>query len=143
MKKYLVFSAILFLLSSTAFAQNDKQEIERAILNYVEAFYEADTMKAYLSIAPDLAKKGYYTHNGQVIEAKMNFEQFIRLSQRWKQTQNITPDSPKKITVFDVLDKIASAKVEAKWGIDYFHLAKVNGKWIIMNVLWQEYPKAN
>ena len=48
--------------------------------------------------------------------------------------------TPKKITVFEVLDKIATAKVEAKWGIDYFHLAKINDKWMIVNVLWQDYP---
>jgi hypothetical protein len=69
----------------------------------------------------------------------MNFEQLVRLAQRWKATQNITAETPKKITVFDVLDKIASAKVEAKWGIDLFHLAKIDGRWMIINVLWQDY----
>ncbi len=133
-----------FLLAGTVvFGQQaeEKQQIERAILNYVEAFYDADTTKAYESIARDLAKRGYYTSKeGDIKEAKMSFEQLVHLSQRWKANQNITPETPKKITVFDVLDKIATAKVEAKWGIDYFHLAKLNGKWTIINVLWQDYP---
>lgn len=123
-------------------AQHDEQrQIEQAILNYVEAFYEADTSKAYESVARDLAKRGYYTSkDGKMAEAKMSFDQLVRLAQRWKNTQNITAQSPKKITVFDVLDRIASAKVEAVWGIDFFHLAKVNGNWTIINVLWQDYP---
>jgi hypothetical protein len=144
-KKLPQFLLTIFLMSFgfAAMAQQaeEKQKIERAILNYVEAFYEADTAKAYESIARDLAKRGYYTpKEGGMREAKMSFEQLVQLAQRWKQNQNITPETPKKITVFDVLDKIATAKVEAKWGIDYFHLAKLNNKWTIINVLWQDYP---
>lgn len=136
------FFVIICLLSvSHVFAQSadDKKGIEKAIANYVDAFYEADTTKAYESIAKDLAKRGYYVRNNEVVEAKMSFEQLVRLAQRWKSTQNITSATPKKITVLDVLDKIASAKVEAQWGIDYFHLAKIKGNWTIINVLWQDY----
>lgn len=141
MKKLVVCLALL-AVCCFCFAQDDKKQIEKAILNYVEAFYNADTTKAYESIARDLAKRGYYTtKEGNVAEAKMSFEQLVRLAQRWKNTQDITAESPRKITVFDVLDKIASAKVEAVWGIDYFHLAKIKGNWTIINVLWQDYPK--
>jgi hypothetical protein len=138
---FIVFA--LSLISISSFCQDDdRQLIEKAIHNYVDAFYQADTTKAYESIAKDLAKRGYYTSkDGKINEAKMSFEQLVRLAQRWKNTQNITADSPKKITVFDILDRIASAKVEAQWGIDFFHLAKINGTWTIINVLWQEYPK--
>lgn len=141
--KSTVFFVTLFF-STTLFAQNadDKAAVEKAIMNYVNAFYEADTTKAYESIARDLAKRGYYTtKEGAVVEAKMSFEQLVKLAQRWKASQNITAETPRKVTVFEILDKIASAKVEAKWGIDYFHLAKVAGTWTIINVLWQEYPK--
>ena len=141
--KTFVLTLVLSMAAFISFAQDgEKQMVEKAIHNYVDAFYQADTTKAYESIARDLAKRGYYTgKDGKVNEAKMSFEQLIRLAQRWKNSQNITPESPKKITVFEILDKIATAKVEAQWGIDYFHLAKINGNWMIINVLWQEYPK--
>ncbi len=143
MKKILIITFTLCLIN-TANAQSpeDRQGVEKAVLNYVEAFYEADTTKAYESVAPFLAKRGYYTgKNSELREATMSFDQLISLSKRWKQTQHITPETPKKITVFEILDKTASAKLEAKWGIDYFHLAKLNGKWMIVNVLWQDPPK--
>jgi hypothetical protein len=143
MKKLLIIIFTVCLIN-TANAQSpeDRQGVEKAVLNYVEAFYEADTTKAYESVATFLAKRGYYTgKNGELREATMSFDQLISLSKRWKQTQQITPETPKKITVFEILDKTASAKLEAKWGIDYFHLAKLNGKWMIINVLWQDPPK--
>jgi hypothetical protein len=138
-----LMAAFFVFGSSVAKAQevNEKKRIEKAILNYVEAFYEADTTKAYESVARDLAKRGYYTpKDGGMREAKMSFDQLVQLAKRWKDDQNITAATPKKITVFEVLDKIATAKVEAKWGIDYFHLAKLDNKWTIINVLWQDYP---
>jgi len=141
MKKIVTTVFFQLLIATSLFAQDEKKAIEKAILNYVEAFYEADTTKAYESVIADLAKRGYYQKGSEVVEAKMSFEQLVRLAKRWKATQNITSESPKKITVFDMLDKIATAKVEALWGIDYFHLAKVNGKWMIVNVLWQDHPK--
>jgi prophage antirepressor-like protein len=124
-------------------SSTDKQQIERAILNYVEGVYEADTAKIYESVSPFLAKRGYYLRDNQLREATMTFDQLVALTKRWNQNQEITAATPKKITVFDILDKTASAKVEAKWGIDYFHLAKINGKWTIVNVLWQDYPVKN
>jgi hypothetical protein len=143
MKKILL-ATICLTTSLVLHAQSaeDKAGVEKAVLNYVEAFYEADTAKAYESIVPFLAKRGYYTSKtGEVKEATMSFDQLIALAKRWKQSQNITAETPKKITVFEVSDKIATAKLEAKWGIDYFHLAQLNGKWMIINVLWQDPPK--
>jgi hypothetical protein len=143
MKKLLVVTFTLCLINITnAQSTEDRHGVEKAVLNYVEAFYEADTSKAYESVATFLAKRGYFTgKNGELREATMSFDQLISLSKRWKQTQQITPETPKKITVFEILDKTASAKLEAKWGVDYFHLAKLNGKWMIINVLWQDPPK--
>lgn len=135
-----VLSCIAF--ASMAQTSDDRKAVEKAILNYVEAFYEADTTKAYESVAPFLAKRGYFTgKTGEARQATMSFEQFVSMAKRWKQSQNITAASPKKITIYEVLDKTASAKLEALWGIDYFHLAKLNGKWMIVNVLWQDAPK--
>lgn len=143
MKSILSFLFVLGSLFSVSGQQDtDRQAVEKAILNYVESVYEADTTKAFESVAKFLSKRGYFTtKTGEAKEATMSFEQLIRLVKRWKNTQTITPESPKKITIYEVLDKTASAKLEALWGIDYFHLAKIEGKWMIVNVLWQDPPK--
>jgi Putative lumazine-binding len=39
-----------------------------------------------------------------------------------------------------VLDKTAAAKIVAFWGIDYMQLAKYDGQWKIVNILWQAHP---
>jgi hypothetical protein len=49
--------------------------------------------------------------------------------------------APKEIRILDLLDQTASAKLIAHWGVDYFHLAKYDGRWMIVNVLWQTPPR--
>ena len=66
----------------------------------------------------------------------MNFEQLKGLAATWNSNnrQGIDESTPREIVVLDVLDKIASAKLTAQWGIDYFQLEKMDGKWMIRHV---------
>jgi len=46
----------------------------------------------------------------------------------------------KDVTVLDIFGNAASAKaVMADW-VDYMQLAKVDGRWVIVNVLWEKKP---
>jgi len=45
--------------------------------------------------------------------------------------------SPRKVTIVEHTDMIANVKLEAAWGIDYLHLTKFSGEWMIMNVIWE------
>jgi len=39
-----------------------------------------------------------------------------------------------------VPDKAGSAKIVARWGVDYLHLAQVDSRWLIRTILWQRPP---
>ena len=49
----------------------------------------------------------------------------------------------KDITILDRYGNVASAKAVMTGWIDYMHLAKVDGEWKIVNVLWEVKPKAD
>ena len=71
----------------------------------------------------------------------MTYEQLIKLTKRWnKDGSRANENSVKEVTVFEVLDKTATAKVTAVWGVDYMHLVKLDGEWKVMNILWQSPP---
>lgn len=124
MKKTLL-GTVFFLLTLSGQAQlaQDEKLIKEAIQNYVEAFHEVDTLKVYDISVLDLAKKRYYK-DGQIKEVKIFFEPIESLAQTIAANQKVTAATPAKIIVFEVLDKIAAAKVEAKKGVNYFHLKK-------------------
>lgn len=144
-------TAILFLtVLATLFSANaqtieDKEAVRRAALDYVEAIYEVDPAKAERSVHPDLAKRGFSRRNGATAYTPltMTFAQLVELAQNYNKTGRVPKDAPKEVVVFEVSDQTASAKVTASWGIDYLHLAKYEGRWKIINVLWQSPPKPN
>lgn len=144
----LLFSAVVTFegwcfLASSSFSQNspDSMEIKEAILDYTEGVYNVDTLRIYNSVHPNLVKRGsWYDKQKQDYSnlQEMNFKQLVDLAARWNRDgKRANSESVRKIEIFDVQDKTASAKLTAVWGTDYFHLAKIDGKWYIMNVLWQ------
>ena len=46
----------------------------------------------------------------------------------------------KDVTILDVFENAASVKVVAADWIDYLHVAKFGGRWVIVNVLWEMKP---
>jgi hypothetical protein len=136
--------ALLFVLPSTAWAQSeaDRTAVRQAALDYVEALYEVDTSRVARSVHPALTKYGYYRAEGTYRGAPMTYDELKQLALRWNRDhQRVDPETAvKEVVVFDVLDKTASAKIVAHWGVDYMHLAKVDDRWMIRNILWQSPP---
>jgi len=117
----------------------DRDAVHQAALDYVMALYDADPSRVDRSVHPELTKYGYW-HNGTEYRGRaMTFDQLKDLARTWNaDEERLDPDTADKdVIVYDVLDKTASAKIVADWGIDYMHLAKVDGSWKIRNILWQ------
>jgi hypothetical protein len=129
--------------ATTAANPDESALIKQAMLDYVEGVYEVDPKKIERSVHPDLAKRGFYVKRGETAysQAPMTFTELVELSKRYYAKTKPPQNAPKEIVIFDRLDQTASAKLTAAWGIDYMHLAKYEGKWMIVNVLWQSLPK--
>lgn len=145
MKKLLALILFSLALSLTANAQSkdDKEAVRQAALDYVESIYEVDPARAERSVHPDLAKRGFSVRKGETVYTPnaMTFTQLVELAKNYNKNGRIPKDAPKEVVVYEVSDQTASAKVTATWGIDYLHLAKYDGKWKIINILWQSPPK--
>lgn len=114
--------------------------VRRAVLDYVEGFYEGDTAKLVRSVSRNVHKAGYWRARDSVTYSysEMPFAEFMAYALRVKANNRQAPASaPKVVALFDVLDQTASAKLTAYWGVDYLLLARQNGRWTITHVLWQ------
>lgn len=152
MKLFLFALLGMVYIGSSAFStdplkkhKTDQELIKEAILDYVEGVYNVDTARIYRSVHPTLVKRGswYDDKNKHYVPLQeMTFNQLVNLTKRWnKDGSRADANSIKDIVIYDVQDKTAAAKLTAVWGTDYFHLAKLDGKWYIMNVLWQSPPR--
>lgn len=123
----------------------DREGVRRAVLDYVEGFYEGDSTKLVRSVRPEVYKYGFYraADSTRYQGMQMTWPQFHAYANRVKASGRPMPASaPKTIDIFDVLDQTASAKLTARWGIDYLLLARYDGRWMISHVLWQSPPPA-
>ena len=140
MKK--IISILLFcLIIKFVSAQEAKEKIERACLDYVEGFYEGDTVKLIRSLKPSLYKFGYWKNDKSgkyEPDENMNFRQALDYAKGVSIKKRFAKEgSPKKVEVLDIMNIIAVAKVTAWWGTDYILLAKQDDKWMIEQVLWE------
>jgi hypothetical protein len=121
---------------------DDREAVKQAVLDYVEALYEADSSRIEKSVHRDLFKLGFERDkDGTYKPYRMTYQELYDLAGRWNKTGRIPKNSKKEIVVYDVADQTASAKLTAMWGIDYVHLAKFDGKWMITDILYQTPPR--
>lgn len=123
-------------------AEADRQGVRQAALDYVNALYRADTAPIVRSVDTSLVKYGYVLDGNRYTGRPMSYDQLKELARTWNKDQaRVNPDSARKnVVVFDVLDKTASAKVIAHWGVDYLHLVKTGEGWKIRQIIWQTHP---
>lgn len=147
MKKWILIIAALVLLPSAALAQTDadREGVRQAVLDYVEGIYTVDASRIERSVHPELAKRGFFVKKGETAYSSdvMTFQQLVEVAKTFNKNGRLPKDAPKEVVIFDISDQTASAKLTAVWGIDYIHLAKYDGKWKFVNVLWQTPPKRN
>ena len=121
----------------------EREGVRRAVLDYVEGFYEGDSTKLVRSIRPEFYKYGFAwsADSARYRGMRMTWQAAMDFANRVKaRNEQARPGSPKEIVLLDVADQTASAKLTAWWGIDYLLLGKYDGKWMISHVLWQTPP---
>ena len=122
----------------------DRDAVRRAMLDYLEGFYEGDTAKLVRSIRPEVDKFGFWRQRDSTryVPEGMPWEEFLSYARGVRQRNKPAPaTAPKEVIIYDVRDQTASGKVVAWWGTDYILLGKYDGRWMIRQVLWQSNPK--
>ena len=142
MRAHVVVALMLLAAPVAAQTAADSAGVREAALDYLNSIYNADTALVYRSVRPELAKRGYYIpRNGSAYANEpMTFAELVETARTWNAAKKDTSTWPKEVRILDILNQTASAKVTARWGVDYMHLAKYNGKWMIVNILWQSPP---
>jgi len=140
MKKILSILLLSIIFQYTS-AQDNKEKITRACLNYLEGFYEGDSAKLIQSVKPSLYKTGFWKdkQSGKYNpDGNMTYRQAIEYANKVLEKKGFAKaDAPKKVEVLDISNSIAAAKVTAWWGLDYILLSKQEDKWMIEEVLWE------
>jgi len=118
----------------------DEKAVHAALEDYVLGFYEAAPERLERSISKDMKKMGYWresTESDWLGPLHMTYEQALELAGSWNEGGRQGEDLKYSIELHEVSGRTATGKLTAKWGLDYVHLAKEEGRWRIHHVIWQ------
>ena len=145
MKQTLLAVAIAAALLSPARAQTseDTAAIKATALDYIEGWYEGNAERMERALHPKLVKRIFEKNRaGELALDEMTAAQLVERTRRGGGKKTPSEKQQKDVTVLDVFQNAASVKVVASDWIDYMQMAKVDGRWVIVNVLWEMKPKA-
>ena len=115
------------------FIMNEKDAIIKTILDYVEGWYCSDSDRMGKALHPKLSKRRV-TGDGDVWDVTRDW--MVDATGKGQGRIENPKDGLKTITILDMTDTIASAKLVSEEFDDYLHLAKEHGSWVIINALW-------
>ena len=146
-KLYLLLVLLLMTLASAAHAQStvpnaDAAAIRQTALDYIEGWYEGNPERMERALHPELAKRIVRTNpqNNQSRLDQMSAMSLVQGTRRGGGRNTPKERQQKDVTILDVYEGVASVKVIASDWIDYLHMARFNGRWVIVNVLWELKP---
>jgi putative lumazine-binding protein len=140
--------ASALLLNGAAVAQiassDESAAITKTALDYIEGWYAGDAARMERALHPELAKRMIST-DPKTGRSQFNHMGAMALVQHTRDGGGKkTPQDRqlKEVTILDRYNNAAVVKVVASDWIDYLEVAKFNGEWKIINVLWELKPNA-
>jgi hypothetical protein len=142
---HLVLLALPLLPVSVLRAQSsaDSAGIRAAALDYAEGWYEGNADRMSRALHPELVKRIVVrdTTTGKTMVQGMGASVLVNSTRHGYGKETPKDRQQKDVRILDIFGNAACAKaVMADW-IDYMQLAKVDGRWVIVNVLWERKPK--
>ena len=141
----LVVSALIVFPSRIVRAQAsaDSAGIRAAALDYIEGWYAGDGDRMARALHPELAKRIVATDSSGQSHFMSQSAMTLIEGTRAGGGKRTPPERQRKdFTILDIYRGAAVAKIVASDWVDYLQLAKWNGHWKIVNVLWELTPRA-
>ncbi|MCZ8216577.1 MAG: nuclear transport factor 2 family protein [Cyclobacteriaceae bacterium] len=140
MKAALIFLLVITSIVLRAQSKQDSLDITRVTLAYLESQHKPNPKQMEQALHPRMVKRTFWKDKATQKDYLTEFfaENMVILAEKYNVKGDKFPTVPKKeVKLLDVSDRTASVKLIADEWIDYMHLAKLNGEWKIVNVLWQ------
>ena len=119
----------------------DSAGIERAARDYIEGWYTADTVRMSRALHPELAKRIVMPGPGGASRlGQMGAAALVRGTGAGGGSDIPAADRVVDLRILDIYGDMATVRLRSTQLMDYLHLARWNGEWKIVNVLWDFQP---
>ena len=139
-----ILPLVVVALSGSEPTKSDAEAIKQTALDYGQGWREGNAERMERALHPDLAKR-VLVPDPRTGKGKIHHISAMGLVQAVRQgggTRTPTEARRTDVTVLDVYGNAASVRMEMHDWIDYLHMSKMGGRWVIVNVLWEFTPEA-
>jgi hypothetical protein len=139
-----VLAGFLGLVSPDLQAQAaaDSAAIRATALDYVLGWYTGDGDRMARAVSPDLVKRIVRTAaDGTSRMEQMDATRLVQGTRAGYGKETPPERQQKDVAILDIFGNAASVRTTMSDWIDYMQMAKVNGHWVILNVLWEMKPR--
>jgi len=125
-------------------SKSDREAITQTALDYGQGWYEGNAERMERALHPDLAKRALMAdpRSGKGKMDHIGAQALVQAVQKGGGTTTPPDQRRTDVTILDVYGNAASVKMEMHDWIDYMHMSKIEGRWVIVNVLWELTPSA-
>ena len=120
----------------------DSAAIRALVLDYALGWYDGDPARMERALHPQLAKRSVVQDSaGRARLAVMTAERLM--GEARSGVGRSVPASVRRtdVRILDIYGDIASVRGDMHGWIDYFQVARMNGEWKVVNVLWALRPE--
>ena len=137
----LMLLAVLITPSAGAQSAADSAAIRETAMDYMMGWYTGDPDRMGRALHPELAKRIVNTDSaGASHLSNMGAERLIEGTRRGFGKETPADQRQADAAILDIFGNTASVRATMRNWIDYMHMAKWNGRWVIVNVLWEMKP---
>ncbi|MGZ8397510.1 MAG: nuclear transport factor 2 family protein [Gemmatimonadales bacterium] len=121
----------------------DSAAIKATALDYAEGWYEGNGDRMARALHPELVKRIVVrdTTTGKSMVQGMGASVLVNSTRHGYGKETPKERQQKEVTILDIFGNAASAKAVMSDWVDYMQLGKVDGRWVIVNVLWERKPQ--
>ena len=129
--------------------EKDSLEIKRISLGYLIALQDLkpELMREVMNDSLNKISIGWNRETKKEYARATTKTEMIDFATSWNKSNTKFPFNPtNNITILDIYNRIANVKLVSDNWVEYLHLIKLDGKWSIVNLIWQHkdinrYPK--
>ncbi len=130
-------------------SKNDSLDIRKKSLGYLIALQQLkpELMDTVMNDSLNKVTIGYDRQTQKEYARATTRTQMMAFAKDWNKSNMKFPFKPNnKVRILDIYNRVASVRLTSDNWVEYLHLIKLDGKWDIVNLIWQHkdisrYPK--